>query len=239
MKRIAAIGLALSATTAAAGETAPIMGGSVSQVFTRGGPVMWPILVCSILAMAMFLERLFALRSVQVVPAALLREARKRVAAGRADEAAALCARDPSPLGRMLHACLAHAHAGVLQTEAALEAAGSRELYDLRRNIRALPVIADAATLLGLLGTVLGMILAFDAVARLGALGRTERLAEGVGQALLTTVFGLIVAIPTLLGHQFLRGRADDLVRGMEDICLDLSAQARERAPAAASEGGA
>jgi biopolymer transport protein ExbB len=122
----------------------------------------------------------------------------------------------------MVRTCLDRADADGFEMEAALEEAGSRELYDLRRNARPLGVVADVAPLLGLMGTVIGMIKAFEVVAHSGALGRTELLAEGIGEALITTAFGLAVAVPSIIAYHYFRARADGFVRAMEDECLDI-----------------
>jgi biopolymer transport protein ExbB len=223
----------------AAGQTTGgmIMGRNLYETFQRGGPVMWPILLCSVVGLAFVFERLVALRREVVFPRRLLDEAAGLVRAGKLAEAAQVCGRDPSPFGRLLSACLGRADASGFEMEAALEEAGSRILYDLRRNGRPLAVIADIAPLLGLMGTVTGMINAFESVARSGALGRTELLAAGIAEALLTTAFGLAVAIPALVVHTHFRGKADGLVRAMEDACigiLDDIRRSRAGAPAAA-----
>jgi biopolymer transport protein ExbB len=148
---------------------------------------------------------------------------------GRSAEAIELCGRSRSPFAKLLYACLSRFDAPGFEMEAALEEAGSRELYDLRKNARPLGVVADVAPLLGLMGTVLGMIKAFEVVARTGALGRTELLAEGIGEALLTTAFGLSVAVPCLIFHHYFRGKADDLLRSMEDACIEILNDLRRR----------
>ena len=102
-------------------------------------------------------------------------------------------------------------------------------LGDLRRGARPLAVIGDIAPLLGLMGTVTGMIKAFDVVAKAGALGRTELLATGISEALLTTAFGLLVAVPSLVAYHWFRGRADAVAREMEDACLGLVRAVRGR----------
>jgi biopolymer transport protein ExbB len=183
---------------------------------------MWPILLCSIAALAFILERLTGLRASIVFPAGLLSKARALIGAGKRDEAAELCASDASPFAKLLRSCLTRSGDDVSATEAALEEAGSRVLYDLRKNTRLLGVVADVAPVLGLLGTVWGMIKSFEQVASAGALGRAEQLSEGIGEALLTTAFGLTVAVPAILFYHYFRGKADGLLRSMEDACLEL-----------------
>jgi biopolymer transport protein ExbB len=225
-----------AAQTARAGDAASggtLTGGSLAEFFLRGGPLMWPILLCSVVAATFVVERFWGLRPRAILPQALSERVLTLVRAGRIDEAIACCDRHPSPFARMLRTCLDRADAGGFEMEAALEEAGSRELYDLRRNARPLGVVADVAPLLGLMGTVIGMIKAFEVVAHSGGLGRTELLAEGIGEALITTAFGLAVAVPSVIAYHYFRARADGFVRTMEDECLDIVSALRRnrRAP--------
>ena len=113
--------------------------------------------------------------------------------------------------------------------QAALEEAGARVLYDLRRGCRPLGIIAELAPLLGLLGTVTGMIEAFDVVAQENALGQAELLAGGISKALLTTAFGLCVAVPALLFYQYFRSKSEGWVRIIEDTCIERLVALRRR----------
>lgn len=205
-----------------AGEEGVITGKGLFGMFQRGGIVMWPILLCSIVALGFILERAVGLRASVIFPRKLFDNARSLIGEGKVDEAAEACAGNSSSFGRLLHACLSRAGAPGYQMEAALEETGSRVLYDLRKNARPLGIIADVSPLLGLMGTVLGMIKAFEVVARTGALGRAELLAEGIAEALLTTAFGLSVAVPAMIFYHFFRGRADGLLREMEDACIEI-----------------
>lgn len=211
-----------------AGDTRGIAAGrSLSELFASGGPLMWPILLCSVIMVAFVLERAVGLRRRRIFPprlaAGLLAVARE----GNVAEALARCLADRSPFARLMQACLQRADEGGFEMERALEEAGARLLYDLRRNCKPLAVTADVAPLLGLMGTVTGMIRAFDVVARSGALGRAELLAEGIAEALLTTAFGLLVAVPAIIFHHLYRAKAENLLREMEDAALDILAALR------------
>ncbi len=206
-----------------------ITGGSIFDIFLRGGPLMWPILVCSIAALTFILERLVGLRASIVFPQRFLANAKALIGEGKRDEAAELCASDASPFANILRSCLTRSDGDVGATETALEEAGSRVLYDLRKNTRLLGVVADVSPVLGLLGTVWGMIKSFEQVASAGALGRAEQLSEGIGEALLTTAFGLTVAVPAILFYHYFRGKADGLLRSMEDASLELMDTLRRR----------
>jgi biopolymer transport protein ExbB len=230
---LAGFGLAQTGTPVAADSGSIAAGRSLEELFTRGGPLMWPILLCSIVMVAFVFERLVALRRKQVFPAELRADMQRLANEGRLDVDSALlrCAADGSPFARLLHGCLLRASADGFEMEAGLEDAGARVLHDLRNNGKALSVIADIAPLLGLMGTVTGMIKAFDVVAKSNALGRTGLLAGGISEALLTTAFGLLVAVPAIIAYHIFRSRADNLVREMEDACLEIVVALRRVRP--------
>ncbi|MFO7871161.1 MAG: MotA/TolQ/ExbB proton channel family protein [Kiritimatiellia bacterium] len=212
-----------------AGKEGLITGSNLLDTFMRGGPMMWPILLCSVIALAMVFERAVTLRAGAVFPRDLLKRVEDSVAGDRIEEARNLCRKDKSPLASLMYSCLSRSDAPGFEMETALEEAGSRILYDLRRNSRPLGIIGDIAPLLGLMGTVMGMIKAFEVVARTGALGRAQLLAEGIGEALLTTAFGLAVGIPSIIFYQYFRGKADGLLRSMEDACIRVMDDLRNR----------
>ena len=205
-----------------------LTGNTLFETFRRGGAMMWPILLCSVAALAFALERLAGLRKSAVFPRSLAAECRDALRNRDLGRAETAVADDPSPFAYLLRTCLQRSNSPGFDMEAALEEAGSRVLYDMRRNTRALGVIADVSPLLGLMGTVVGMIKAFEVVARTGALGRTELLAQGIGEALLTTAFGLAVAVPAMLFYHYFRGKADGLLRIMEDACIDILVDVRK-----------
>lgn len=208
--------------TAPDAPDASAFGSSLAAMFKRGGLMMWPILLCSVVTGAFALERWVGLRRNLVFSQPLYRELLDAARRGDVPGALARCATERSHFAALVRACLLRAHASGFEMEAGLEEGGARVLYDLRRNCKPLAVVADVAPLLGLMGTVTGMIKAFDVVAKAGALGRTELLAAGISEALLTTAFGLIVAIPALIAYHIFRARAENLVREMEDACLEI-----------------
>lgn len=213
--------------TATVDQAAP--DGGLWGLFLKGGFFMWPILIGSVVMLAMALERLVTLRPGNVRPKKIVREVKSRVAKGDADGAIKICAGSKnSAYARMVHACLQREGAEAYAMETAIEEAGARELNDLRRGTRTLGVIADITPLLGLLGTVTGMIKAFNVVAAAGALGKAELLAEGIGEALMTTAFGLCVAVPAIILYHYFRGRADTWVRVIEDDCLNYAQMLRD-----------
>ena len=175
---------------------------------------------------AFILDRAVSLRQDYIFPEKLRAGLMKLAREGDVAKAMELCESNRSPFARLMLASLQRAGHDGFEMEAALEEAGARVLYDLRRNCKVLAVVADIAPLLGLMGTVTGMIKAFDVVA-FRALGRTELLAEGISEALLTTAFGLIVAVPAAVCYHIYRAKAENLLRLMEDAALDILAALR------------
>jgi biopolymer transport protein ExbB len=194
------------------------------EFFRRGGPLMWPILLCSIATVTFGLERFVSLRFRRVIPAGFVRRLLDGIETGAIDRARALeiCRTNPAPIAGLFYVALRYWGRPFRDIEQAVQDAGSREVLLLRRNLRALSGTANIATLLGLLGTVTGMIDAFNAVATGGGLGRAEVLANGIAMALLTTVFGLIVAIPGTLLYNYFAGRIERLVYEMDVLSTEL-----------------
>jgi biopolymer transport protein ExbB len=188
---------------------------SLWQLYLKGGIVMHSILIASIVALAFSIERGVVLRQQVQVPGGLVEEAMGRLSKGGTGALVALVRSKKFALARLLDAALSKYSEGRRPMEEAASSASYEILHDLRRNVRPLGVIANVAPLLGLLGTVFGMIRAFDRVSA-GGLGRGEQLAGGIAEALLTTGAGLLVAIPALLLYHFYRGRSEDLVRQAE-----------------------
>jgi biopolymer transport protein ExbB len=193
----------------------------IVSVFRKGGPMMWPILLCSIIAVAIALERLGNLRRRKVINPKYLREVRALWLDHEFSAALKLCLRHTSSMSRIVRAGLIRSHMGVLEVERAVESAGSHESTLLTANLRGLGVIANLAPMLGLLGTVAGMIRAFNVISTSGT-GNPSLVASGISEALITTAAGLIVGIPTLAAYHFFRGRADKLIFEMEEISISF-----------------
>ncbi len=203
-------------------------GQSLEELFSRGGFLMWPILLCSVVTVAFVFERWVGLRHGRVFPTKLYDTLLGLAREGRFEEAQELCRGGRSEFARLVAGGLARAESGGFEMEAGLEEEGGRVLYNLRSNCKPLAVMADVAPLLGLMGTVTGMIKAFDVVAKSNALGRTELLAEGISEALLTTAFGMAVAVPAVIAYHIFRSRAENLLREMEDAALEIVATMRK-----------
>mgnify|MGYP000193771292 CR=1 FL=1 len=183
---------------------------------------MLPIILCSVLAVAITLERLWVLRDERVAPAGLVAEVWRRLTdSGALDAVAMRQLRAGSPLGRVAAAGLASRHDSRAVMIERIEEAGRQEAQLLARYLNTLGTIAAVTPLLGLLGTVLGMIEVFSAIDAAG-LGDRQALAGGIGEALITTGSGLAVAIPALVAYRYLRGRVNRLVLRIEQEARKL-----------------
>ena len=181
---------------------------SVLDFVVKGGPVMMAIVACSLLALAVIVERFVSLRSSSVVPADFLRG----LQAFSTDRGKALefCRANSSPIADILAAGLKRQVQGPEAMSKAIEEAGHREIIRLRHRMRVLGALPQVSTMLGLLGTIFGMIKTFQAVAASGqTLGKTETLAKGIFEAWTNTAAGLLVAIPVLIAYHTLLGKID------------------------------
>lgn len=208
--------------------TPPVQAAGVTSVWdfmVKGGIVMVPIALCSLVALTLAVERLVSLRRSRVIPPTFIQGLTDVLSQGSGSQARAVeyCRACPSPMSRIFEAGVRRWDRPLEQVERLISEAGQREVTLLRKNLRGLSVIGSVAPLLGLLGTIFGMITAFQTVARSAeALGRTELLAGGIYEAMITTAAGLIVAIPALLFYHVISARIDRLVGEMDAACLSL-----------------
>ncbi|HUP78049.1 MAG TPA: MotA/TolQ/ExbB proton channel family protein [Pirellula sp.] len=188
------------------------------QIFHDGGLMMYPIALCSFVLTVFAFERFIHLRTGRVIPRPFVKRLIEQLQQQQIDrdEALELCERNPSPIAVILSAAVKKYGRPSVEVEQAVLDAGEREGNLLRRNMRLLNAISNVSPLLGLLGTVLGMIQAFNDIAGAQAMGRPDLLAGGISQALLTTAAGLLVAIPAYLLYMFFLGRTDKLLMEMD-----------------------
>lgn len=191
------------------------------ELFQAGGWVMYPILACSVAAMAIVLDRLWSLRRRRVAPEDLLPKVWEMYRRNQLTSARIGVIRDGSPLGRIIAAGLVNREHSREVMKESLEEAGRQVVHELERYLNMLGTIGVISPLLGLYGTVLGMIQTFTAITTAG-IGNVAPLAGGIATALITTAAGLTVAIPTLLFYHFLTGRVDSLVVLMEEEALKV-----------------
>lgn len=187
---------------------------SLLQTIQDGGPLMVPIIGCSILLMVFGIERGMALRRGRVAPAPFVKRLLHQVGDGKLDREAALklCRENHSPVALVLAAGLRKWGKPAVEIEQAVMDAGERAANGLRKHLRVFSGVASVSPLLGLLGTVLGMIRAFNDIASSDAMGRPDLLATGISEALFTTAGGLLVAIPAMAMSLFFVSRVDQLI---------------------------
>ncbi|MFN7874989.1 MAG: MotA/TolQ/ExbB proton channel family protein [Pirellula sp.] len=214
--------------TPSAGETATEEGKipvrNLLQIFHDGGIMMYPIAICSFVLTVFSFERLINLRTGRVIPRPFVKRLIEQLQQQQIDreEALELCERNPSAIASILAAALKRYGRPAVEVEQAVLDAGERESNHLRRHMRLLNAISNVAPLLGLLGTVMGMIQSFNDIAGSQAMGRPEMLAGGISQALLTTAAGLLVAIPAYLMYMYFLGRTDRLIMEMDSHAQQL-----------------
>ncbi|MGH8261610.1 MAG: MotA/TolQ/ExbB proton channel family protein, partial [Steroidobacteraceae bacterium] len=183
---------------------------------------MWPIVLCSIGAAAIILERLWTLQEKRVLPRDLTSRVWQLVEANQVNEKVIAALEQNSPLGKVLAAGLANRHRAREIMMERLEDAGRHVVHELERFLNTLGTIASISPLLGLLGTVTGIIKAFDAL-QAGAAGDPHMLSAGIAEALIATAAGLCVAIPALISYRYLRGRVEGFVIEMEKDAIKLA----------------
>jgi biopolymer transport protein ExbB len=192
------------------------------EIVRAGGPFMWPIVLCSVVAAAIILERLWTLQEQRVLPRDLVRRVRQLVEADQITDKVIAALEQNSPLGRVLAAGLSSRHRSREIMMERLEDAGRHVVHDLERFLNTLGTIASTSPLLGLLGTVTGIIKSFNAL-QAGAAGDPRMLSGGIAEALIATAAGLCVAIPSLIAYRYLRGRVESYVVEMEKDAIKLA----------------
>ena len=191
------------------------------EIVQAGGWVMLPIIVGSILAFAIILERLWTLQEKRVLPPNLSKEVWALVKDDSLSRKQIETLNNSSPLGQILAAGINNRHRNREVMKESIEDTGRHVVHELNRYLNSLGTIAAISPLLGLLGTVIGMVNVFAAITTHGV-GDPGVLAGGISEALITTAAGLCVAIPSLIGYRYLRGRIDALVVQMEREALTL-----------------
>jgi biopolymer transport protein ExbB len=195
------------------------------DIIQKGGPVMYPIILCSILALAIILERLYHLYRAQIDTKKFMEEVTGTIKKNKITEAAEMCDQTPGPIAHILKAGILRHSCSREEIKEAIEDAGLHEIPRLEKNLNGLATIAQIAPLLGLLGTVTGMVRCFQVVQEKSSSLQPVNpgdLAGGIWEALITTVAGLIVAIPVLVAYNYLVSRVNHFVWEMELSANDL-----------------
>ncbi len=191
------------------------------ELVQAGGWLMVPIILCSIVSAAICVERIWTLRTEQIVPKALMAQVWNSIKNNEMDIRKLRELKQGSPLGEILAAGIANHRRGREQMKESIEEAAGHVVHELERYLSTLGTIAAISPLLGLLGTVVGMIKVFSAI-KLEGTGNAQILAGGIAEALITTAAGLTIAIPSLFFFRFFQRKIDELVIGMEQEALKL-----------------
>lgn len=198
------------------------------DLYLKGGWVMHAILVCSVVALGVAIERAIYFFRIRGDDEGTCERLRSLLRQGKAGEALALCREARGPVASSLTACVENLDKGPARAEEAVSHQGSEALADMEKHLRILAIIAQATPLMGLLGTVIGMIKAFMKIEEVGGRVNAAALAGGVWEALLTTAFGLIVAIPAMFAYHYFEGRADDYERKIHRYAHEVVNAAEE-----------
>jgi biopolymer transport protein ExbB len=193
----------------------------VLELMKSGGLLMWPLLLCSIISLAIIAERFWSLQSKRIAPRNLVTQVWQWQKSGELDAERMQLLRVGSPLGRILAAGLMNMRHDREVMKESIEEVGRHVVHELERFLNTLGTIASISPLLGLLGTVIGMIKVFAVITTQGV-GNPSILAEGISEALLTTAAGLTVAIPSLMFYRYFQGKVDELVVTMEQEALKM-----------------
>jgi biopolymer transport protein ExbB len=193
------------------------------EIVRAGGWLMLPLILCSVVAVAITAERLWSLQRKRVLPSELSGKVASWVDRRQLDARHVKALQESSPLGQILAAGVVHRDATREVMKESIEDTGRHVVHDLERFLNTLGTIAAITPLLGLLGTVIGMVKVFAAITAQGV-GNPAVLAGGISEALITTATGLSIAIPTLIVYRYFRRRVDTLVLEMEQEAIELVA---------------
>lgn len=189
--------------------------------FQQGGPVMYFILIASIVGLAVFIERLFYLQKVRKNAKTVMEKIREKLKGFRVDEAVAVCENHPGPASNIIRAGLENYNKSRDEIEKAMEDAAKYEIPKLQRYLPVLATVVSISTLLGLLGTVLGMIISSTVLSTQG-MNNPSKLLGGIAQALITTAYGLLVAIPAVVGYNYIASKVDNIITEIEISTTEL-----------------
>lgn len=195
---------------------------SFSELLMKGGFVMIPILILSIVAIYIFVERMMSLKNAAKAPSQFTERIRERVQSGDINGAKMICSESGSPVARMIEKGLSRIGSPLKNIEVSIENVGKVEIYKLEKNLTLLATISGAAPMIGFLGTVTGMIQAFISIAQQEGTVSPKLLSAGIYEAMVTTAAGLFVGIIAYLGYNFLVARVQKVIHQMEYTSVDF-----------------
>lgn len=188
----------------------------IIEIIRKAGIFVYPILLCSIVALSIFLQKMWILRTNKILPGFFLERLYLYLSKNKFSEALNLASLNNSSIARIAYVALQKNGSSKEQIKESMEGAGRREALELGRHIEGLGAISNASTLLGLLGTISGMIKIFSVISE-NTIVDPASLAGGISEALYTTAFGLVVAIPAFIAYKYLIGRSEEFVNELED----------------------
>jgi len=188
----------------------------IIEIIRKAGIFVYPILLCSIVALSIFLQKMWILRTNRILPGFFLERLYLYLSKNKFSEALNLASLNNSSIARIAYVALQKNGSSKEQIKESMEGAGRREALELGRYIEGLGAISNASTLLGLLGTISGMIKIFSVISE-NTIVDPASLAGGISEALYTTAFGLVVAIPAFIAYKYLIGRSEEFVNELED----------------------
>lgn len=188
----------------------------IIEIIRKAGIFVYPILLCSIVALSIFLQKMWILRTNKILPGFFLERLYSYLSKNKFSEALNLASLNNSSIARIAYIALQKNGSPKEQIKESMEGAGRREALELGRYIEGLGAISNASTLLGLLGTISGMIKIFSVISE-NTIVDPASLAGGISEALYTTAFGLLVAIPAFIAYKYLIGRSEEFVNELED----------------------
>src|SRR4030042_2089504 len=191
------------------------------QVFISGGYVMFPLLLCSLLSMTIILERLINFREKRIIKPAELEKLSNLIDNKFHEKAHELCIANPNPLTNIVRVIIENKDLPSEAVRQAVADTAKLSLPDIEKYLTALSTVASISPLLGLLGTVTGMMKVFHVITTIG-LGEPAALSGGIAEALITTVFGLAIAIPSLVMHNYFQHKAEVLIGKVEGVALSF-----------------
>ena len=195
----------------------------IANMFAKGGPLVWPLLALFVWGVGIILHRVVTLPRERIIDPEVVGAVEKLLLAGKIPEATAYCKRHPLPMTRVLMAAILNHDRSESELKEVLEEAGRQEVPLIRRHLTALGTIASVSPLLGLFGTVLGMISVFATLSGEETVN-AAMLAGGISEALITTALGMLVAMPTLAAYNYFVGRVQLLILEMERVSLHIVA---------------
>jgi biopolymer transport protein ExbB len=192
------------------------------ELMVKGGWIVWPLMVCSIAAAVLFFERVFHLHRAQIKPDDFLNGIYTIVNRGNTAEAVSICDQTPGPVAQMVRTALLHSDEPPGELKQTITKAGLGEVPRLEKNLGGLLTIAQITPLLGLMGTVIGLIRVFMAMEQNAPLAEISDVSAGIWQALTTTAVGIAISIPAYAGYNFLLSRVENITLNMEHAAEEI-----------------